>query len=65
MDEEELISWQDVLDEIGAGRPDGQRCPFCREGTLVVEGREEGVHTGRIHVSCPRCKKFIEGSLGG
>jgi hypothetical protein len=57
--EEEIILWQDVLDQIQAGRPDGIVCPFCKGGALVVE--REQVRGLRVH--CPKCKKFIQGSL--
>jgi hypothetical protein len=61
MDEEDIILWQDVLDTIAAGRADaGMKCPFCQQGTLAVEQGDRG----RIRVSCPQCKKFIEGSIG-
>jgi hypothetical protein len=59
-DEEDFILWQDVLDNIAAGRPGGQVCPFCRTGKLDVVTGERG----RVSVSCPNCKKFIEGSIG-
>jgi hypothetical protein len=54
-----MILWQDVLDEINAGRKNGLSCPFCRKGELQVEDNVRG-----LKVSCPQCKKFIEGSLG-
>ena len=62
MDEEDLIVWQDVLDEVAAGRPDGLVCPFCRKGKLEIEQGERG----RVRIACPEsgCKKFIEGSIG-
>ncbi|HKA91663.1 MAG TPA: hypothetical protein VKE22_28565 [Haliangiales bacterium] len=59
-EEEDIIHWQDVLDEISAGRRAGLVCPFCRKGQLAVEDKQ----TGGLRVSCPNCKKFIEGSLG-
>ncbi len=57
--EEEIILWQDVLDSIAAGRPDGIVCPFCKGGALNVENQT----VRGLRVSCPKCKKFIEGSL--
>ena len=62
MDEEDLILWQDVLDEVAAGRPGGLVCPFCRKGALEVEQGDRG----RVRIACPEqsCKKFIEGSIG-
>lgn len=60
MDEEEVIVWQDVLDEIAAGRPDNLTCPFCNHTPLRVEG--EGMRT---RIRCDQCGKFIEGTFGG
>jgi hypothetical protein len=62
LNEEDLLKWQDVLDDIAAGRK-GQRCPFCRGAELLVEQDADGIQ-GRTKVSCPKCKKFIEGTLG-
>ena len=59
-EEEDIIYWQDVLDEIAAGRRTGLVCPFCKKGQLAIEDRQGG----GMQVSCPQCKKFIEGSLG-
>lgn len=60
MDEEALIVWQDVLDEIAAGRPQNLSCPYCNHTPLRVEtaGRRTRVH-------CDVCEKFIEGVFGG
>lgn len=56
VDEEALIAWQDVLDMVAAGRPSEVGCPFCNHRPLTVEEVE---HSTRI--SCPKCKKFIQG----
>jgi hypothetical protein len=60
VDEEDLIFWQDILDEVAAGRIAGHGCPFCREGQIAVERSERG----RTRLSCPKCNKFIEGTIG-
>jgi hypothetical protein len=58
-DEDEImIVWQDVLDEISAGRRSGLVCPSCRKGQLQIEDRPRG-----MRITCPACKKFIEGAL--
>ena len=59
-DEEDLIIWQDLLDEVAAGRTSGLVCPFCRGGAVQIEQGERG----RVAITCPKCKKYIEGSLG-
>lgn len=56
VDEEALMAWQDVLDMVAAGRPSESGCPFCNHRPLTVE---ETDNTTRI--SCPKCKKFIQG----
>ncbi|MCA9673940.1 MAG: hypothetical protein H6709_20860 [Kofleriaceae bacterium] len=56
MDEEELIAWQDVLDQIAAGRPADLACPFCRHRPLAIEETE-----GTTKISCVKCGKFIQG----
>ncbi len=56
VDEEALIAWQDVLDMVAAGRPSEVGCPFCNHRPLTIEEVE---HSTRI--SCPKCKKFIQG----
>jgi hypothetical protein len=59
-EEEEFILWQDILDEVAAGRTAGHACPFCRQGPLLVEQGDRG----RVRIVCPNCKKFIEGAVG-
>ncbi len=59
MDEEEAIAWQDVLDEIFAGRPNSLSCPFCNNTPLELEER------GHVtKVTCNKCGKYIEGTFG-
>jgi endogenous inhibitor of DNA gyrase (YacG/DUF329 family) len=58
LNEEELIAWQDVLDEIAAGRSDNLACPYCSARPLQIEREDQ-----RTRVSCPQCKKFIEGAF--
>jgi transcription elongation factor Elf1 len=59
LDEEALLLWQDVLDEIVAGRTNNLSCPHCRHQPLAVV--EDGMRT---RVSCSRCGEFIEGRFG-
>jgi hypothetical protein len=58
-DDEQMILWQDTLDEIMAGRRSGLLCPSCKKGTLQIEEQPRG-----LRITCPACKKFLEGSLG-
>lgn len=56
MDDDEAMIWQDVLDEIAAGRGQELHCPFCQTGEVaVVRGPE------RTRVECRTCRRFIEG----
>lgn len=56
MDEDAIILWQDVLDEIAAGRADSLTCPHCKHTPLEVT--QDGRTT---RISCPNCKQYIEG----
>jgi len=60
LDDETLILWQDVFDEIMAGRPDSISCPKCSHHPLKVEQAP----SGRTKISCDGCKAFLEGSFG-
>jgi hypothetical protein len=60
MDEEELIVWQDVLDEVAAGRRAGLTCPHCAARPLTVEERPSGA----TRIVCPSCQRFLEGRFG-
>jgi len=59
LDEEALIIWQDVLDEVLAGRTQNLTCPHCGQRPLEVS--DEG---GRTRISCTGCGQYIEGSFG-
>jgi hypothetical protein len=59
LDEEEAIAWQDVLDEIFAGRATTLSCPFCHHTPLKVEETP----TMSTRVSCDKCRKYIEGKF--
>jgi hypothetical protein len=57
VDEEELIIWQDVLDQVAARRAEPLACPHCHARPLAVDERPDGV----TRITCPSCRKFIEG----
>lgn len=57
-DFEELSMWQDILDEVMAGRVDNHKCPFCHKQTVEVDADAD---YGGIRVSCVSCGKFVEG----
>lgn len=57
MDEEELIIWQDVLDQVAARRAEPLACPHCQHKPLSVEERPNGV----TRITCPSCQRFVEG----
>jgi hypothetical protein len=56
VDEEEMIAWQDVLDQIAAGRPNDLACPFCRHKPLAIEEVDFSTR-----ISCGKCGKYIQG----
>jgi transcription elongation factor Elf1 len=60
LDEEALIVWQDVLDEVFAGRGDGLSCPKCGHNPLEVTRKPDGVTV----ISCRGCGEFLEGRFG-
>jgi hypothetical protein len=60
MDEEELIVWQDVLDEIAAGRRADLACPRCGARPLAVDDDAAGA----TRIACPACRRFVEGRFG-
>lgn len=55
---EQLSVWQDILDEVMAGRVSGHRCPFCEDTTIVAEADE---YFMKVH--CTSCGRWIEGQL--
>ncbi len=57
-DYDKLVIWQDILDEIMAGRTQGHRCPKCRAQGLEVE------HTpAQIFIKCNECGITFRGRL--
>lgn len=58
MDDDELIAWQDVLDQVAAGRPADASCPFCKHRPLTIEEVDFSTR-----ISCARCNKFIQGKF--
>jgi hypothetical protein len=54
--EDDAIYWQDLLEEVLAGRDAGLKCPFCYKGEITVERR--GLVT---RLECRACRHFIEG----
>ncbi len=60
LDEEEVLIWQDVLDEVVAGRTRSLRCPLCppnKSGEVQVSKDEV---TRRTRLQCNVCRRFIE-----
>ena len=51
-----MVLWQDVLDEIMAGRSANLACPYCKHRPMTVEEIE-----GATRISCAKCGKFIQG----
>jgi hypothetical protein len=56
MGEDDFIYWQDVLDDLAAGRRDRLVCPFCQAPGLKVEERGAG-----LRIECGACRHYIEG----
>jgi ribosomal protein L37AE/L43A len=60
VDEEELLIWQDVLDQVAARRAEPLTCPHCGQKPLTVEESPTGV----TRITCPACQRFVEGRFG-
>jgi ribosomal protein S27AE len=60
VDEEELIIWQDVLDQVAARRADRLACPHCAAVPLAIEEDPGGL----TRIACGQCQRFIEGRFG-
>jgi hypothetical protein len=60
LDEEALIIWQDVLDEVLAGRADSLSCPRCGHNPLEVTRNPEGL----TRIACRGCGEYLEGRFG-
>jgi hypothetical protein len=57
MDEDEIMMWQDVLDDVAAGRVQSLRCPFCKGGVAIEQNEQ------RTRLECRSCHRFIEGKM--
>lgn len=57
-DYDQLVIWQDILDEIVAGRTTGHRCPACKAQGLQVE-RTPAI----ITITCNECGINFRGRL--
>ena len=56
MSDDDFIYWQDVLDDLAAGRKTPLRCPFCQTEGLTVTSKGVGTR-----IECSSCRHFIEG----
>jgi DNA-directed RNA polymerase subunit RPC12/RpoP len=56
-DEEDVMVWADVLDQLAAQRGEPMTCPHCSAKPLSVEEQPSGM----TRVRCPSCGRFIEG----
>ena len=57
MSEDDFIYWQDVLDDVAAGKTAQLRCPFCQAEALKLESKPGGV----TRIECGKCRHYIEG----
>jgi hypothetical protein len=56
MAEDDFIYWQDVLEDVQAGKTSALRCPFCQTAGLKIEEKQN-----LTRVECGSCHHFIEG----
>lgn len=59
-EEEDALIWQDVLDEVAAGRKQNLLCPFCKKGEISITDDE---WQKRTRLECRSCRRFIEGRM--
>ena len=50
--------YEDIVNEVVAGRTEGHKCPACGEGDLECR-----VDEARVLVKCRKCGRFFEGML--
>lgn len=53
-----LDAYQDILQEVLAGRSEGHRCPNCGE-----EGLDCRADEAKVRLECRKCGRFFEGLL--
>lgn len=58
MDEEQLVDWYEVVQQVANGRTEGHACPVCQGGQL-----EANLEHHRVTVRCPTCGEGFVGSL--
>ncbi len=58
MDEDQLVDWYEVVQQVANGRTDGHVCPVCKEGQL-----QAALEVYRITVRCPSCGEGFTGNL--
>lgn len=58
-DMDALSALQDILEECVNGRPDGHKCPFCKDGVLTATVEPDV----KVRLECSSCRKFFEGRL--
>jgi hypothetical protein len=56
--EDDIIYWQDVLENVQAGRTAGLKCPFCYHGSIQVSKRER---VTTVQCENASCRHYIEG----
>lgn len=57
-DVDALSMYEDIVQEVLAGRTEGLHCPVCKEGELECE-----YDGNRVFVKCKDCGRFFEGWL--
>ncbi len=50
--------YQDIIQDVLAGRMEGHKCPYCNKGELEIK-----FDGSRMYIKCPECGRFFEGML--
>lgn len=53
-----LDRYQDIIQEVLAGRTEGHKCPMCGDGDLECDA--DDLH---VRIRCLKCGRFFEGML--
>ena len=53
-----LSQYEDIVNEVLAGRTEGHKCPVCTEGELDCSFDEV-----TVRIKCRKCGRFFEGML--
>jgi len=57
-DIEALDRYQDIIQQVLAGRVKDHKCPYCEKGILEIN-----FDGSKMMIKCPECGRYFEGML--